>query len=431
MSRMRNHGNQSNQSVLSTELCWNCKQQKHGVTLCAEDRLCPECNEQTVKALAALLQAQTGTASGSTAVEGKQTRGRRAGPNAAANPRSDGLLSPRASDTHTPSPKAMAPTKVANTKSQRKTTDKSSTSDVATNADPKTEITEIAKDQHLAPQPASIINGCACQDELEKLCQKTDTLQSAQIDSVEQLRVVIHQQELTIQTLQQQLSFVSSYLNISATDNNPCVQLSTNQSGEKSTINQIAPQSHPPMKQTRRLVNDFRQSVATAVYIDQSERQRRQSNVVVSGLQPSQTVSDAELFKNLCFSELGIQPDIVKLKRLGNQHAKKVQPILIIMRQHAQAQQLISSAKQLRQSSDSAVRDHVYINPDLTRAEAEAAYQLRLQRRRRRAADHGRGPAVTPSDISEQSIDPGASTVLTPSAITVPDSGLATGRHGE
>lgn len=426
---MRNHGNQSNQSILSTELCWNCKQQKQGVTLCAEDRLCPECNEQNVKALAALRQAQTGTASGSTAVEGKQTRGRRAGPNAAANSRSDELLSPRASDTHTPSLKEKAPTKVANKMSQRKTTAKSSTSDVATSADPVTEFTEIANDQDLTPQPAPA--SCACHDELEKLCLKTDTLQSAQTDSVEQLRVIIHQQELIIQTMQQQLNFVLSYLNISATDNNPCIQLSTNQSGEKSTINQIAPQSQPPMKQTRRLVNDFRQSVATAVYIDQSERQRRQSNVVVSGLQPSQTVSDAELFKNLCFSEFGIQPDIVKLKRLGSHHTKKVQPILVNMRQNAQAQLLISSAKQLRQSSDAAVRDHVYINPDLTRAEAEAAYQLRLQRRRRRPADQGHGPAVTSAEISEQSIDPGASTVLSPPAITVPDSGPSTGRHGE
>lgn len=101
------------------------------------------------------------------------------------------------------------------------------------------------------------------------------------------------------------------------------------------------------------------------------------------------------------------------------------------MRQNAQAQQLISSAKQLRQSSDSAVRDHVYINPDLTRAEAEAAYQLRLQRRRRRAADQGHGPAVTSEENTEQSIDPGASSVLSPPTTMVPDSGPSSGRHGE
>jgi hypothetical protein len=315
--------------------------------------------------------------------------------------------------------------------SQKKTTAKASASDVSTNADPVMENKKITNDQHLAPQLAPIMAGCACHDELEELYRKTDALQAAQIDSVEQLRVIIHQQELAIHTLQQQLSFVLSYLNISATDNNPSIQPSTNQTGDKSTDNQNPPQSQPPMKQARRLVNDFRQSVATAVYIDQSERQRRQSNVVVSGLQPSQTVSDTELFKNLCSSELGIQPDIVKIKRLGSQHATKVQPILVIVRQNAQAQQLISSAKQLRQSTDPAVRDHVYINPDLTRAEAEAAYQLRLQRRRRRAADQGHGPAVASAEISEHSTDPDVSTVLSPPATVVPDSGPITGRHGE
>jgi hypothetical protein len=95
--------------------------------------------------------------------------------------------------------------------SVKKTTAKSSTSDAATNADPGTENTETANDQHLAPQPAPT-NGCACHDELVELHRKTDTLQSAQIDSVEQLRAIIHQQQLTIHIMQQQLSFVLSYL---------------------------------------------------------------------------------------------------------------------------------------------------------------------------------------------------------------------------
>jgi hypothetical protein len=369
-------------------------------------------------------------------VEGKQTRRRRAGPSpAAANPRSDGILSPRASATHTPSSKAKvqaAPAIVASRMSMKKTTAKSSTSDAATNADPGTENTQTASDQHLAPQPAPT-KGCACYDELVELHRKTDPLQSAQIDYVKQLHAII-QQQLTIHLMQQQLSFVLSYLNLnmSTTHNTPSVEPSADQLGEELTNDQTASHSQPPpVKKTRRLVNDFRQSVAAAVYIDQSEKQRRQSNVIVAGLRPSQTVSHVELFKNLCFSELGIQPDIIRLKRLGSPHAEEVQPILVIMRQNAQAQQLISSAKQLRRSSDPAVRDHVYINPDLTRAEAEAAYQLRLQRRRRCAADQGRGSAMTSAENSEQSTDPGATTVLSSPATTVPHSGPPTGRHGE
>ena len=46
-----------------------------------------------------------------------------------------------------------------------------------------------------------------------------------------------------------------------------------------------------------------------------------------------------------------------------------------------QAQQLITAAKQLRQSTKQSVRDNVYISRNLTKAEAEAAYQSRVRRR--------------------------------------------------
>jgi hypothetical protein len=55
---------------------------------------------------------------------------------------------------------------------------------------------------------------------------------------------------------------------------------------------------------------------------------------------------------------------------------------LVTLRQVDQAQQLIASARQLRQSTNPAVRDHIYINPNLTRAQAEAAYYMRLHRRK-------------------------------------------------
>jgi hypothetical protein len=43
--------------------------------------------------------------------------------------------------------------------------------------------------------------------------------------------------------------------------------------------------------------------------------------------------------------------------------------------------QLVDKAKQLRRSSDPVIRETVYIDPNLTRAEAAAAYQVRVRRR--------------------------------------------------
>jgi hypothetical protein len=59
----------------------------------------------------------------------------------------------------------------------------------------------------------------------------------------------------------------------------------------------------------------------------------------------------------------------------------KVQPLLVDLKQADQAKQLVTNAKRLRQSSVPETREKVFINPYLTRAEAAAAYQVRVQRR--------------------------------------------------
>jgi len=46
------------------------------------------------------------------------------------------------------------------------------------------------------------------------------------------------------------------------------------------------------------------------------------------------------------------------------------------------AKDIVASAKYLRRSADEYIRGNVYINADLTRAEAEAAIHARCERRR-------------------------------------------------
>ena len=80
-------------------------------------------------------------------------------------------------------------------------------------------------------------------------------------------------------------------------------------------------------------------------------------------------------------NEFGLQPDITYIKRLGQPLPEKTRPLLVALRSIDQTQQIIKSARKLRQSENSLVRDGVYISPNLTKAEAAAAYQLRTQRR--------------------------------------------------
>jgi len=125
----------------------------------------------------------------------------------------------------------------------------------------------------------------------------------------------------------------------------------------------------------------LRNAVVSAVYSDFEEKDRRAKNIVVSGLSPSSSSSDKTLIENLCHTEFQLNPQIVKCRRLGKSIPDRVQPILVVFQTVREADFLIANAKWLRQSSNPAVKNSVYINPDLTKAESLAAYQRRCRRR--------------------------------------------------
>ena len=112
---------------------------------------------------------------------------------------------------------------------------------------------------------------------------------------------------------------------------------------------------------------------------------------------------------NLCREEFNMQPDIVITKRLGRAQPTKIRPLLIVTRKIDQAQHLIAKAKLLRKSLNLTVRNNVFINRNLTKAEAEAAYCVRVQQRQvavhhtayqqSRGTEHEVNVSNKPSDI--------------------------------
>jgi hypothetical protein len=58
-------------------------------------------------------------------------------------------------------------------------------------------------------------------------------------------------------------------------------------------------------------VTSFQQSIIAAVYADQSERKRRESSLIVSGLRESQTQSDKVLITHLCRDEFDVHAWVV------------------------------------------------------------------------------------------------------------------------
>jgi len=73
--------------------------------------------------------------------------------------------------------------------------------------------------------------------------------------------------------------------------------------------------------------------------------------------------------------------NVVSCKRLGKPQTGRAQPLLVVCKDTNEASSTVAAARNLRRSTDPVIRNNVYINHNLTRAEARAAYEVRCQRR--------------------------------------------------
>ena len=93
----------------------------------------------------------------------------------------------------------------------------------------------------------------------------------------------------------------------------------------------------------------------------------------------------------------------------------------MILKDKTLAQEIINKARLLRQSSSNYTRQSIFINPNLTRAEATAAYLIRCQKRQSKlletrpsqisanstnTADIGHAANTSPSSQTIQQADP-------------------------
>ena len=106
----------------------------------------------------------------------------------------------------------------------------------------------------------------------------------------------------------------------------------------------------------------------------------------MSGLAISSDNSDAVAGKNLCAVQLNIDAGVVQCKRLGKDPATDLSsshtwPVLVTLSTADQADEVIASAKKLRNSSDHIICTGVFINRFMFRIEAQLAYEQRCKRR--------------------------------------------------
>lgn len=160
------------------------------------------------------------------------------------------------------------------------------------------------------------------------------------------------------------------------------------------------------------LSSALQQAVVSAVYRDFEDRDRRNRNVVISGI-PVTEPNDVVAVQQLLEDQFGRTYTVTKCRRLGHPMPGKYRPVLATMSTVVEAQFLVQNSKLLRQSTNDHVRASVYINPDVTRAEAYAAYQSRCERRRRAAArprDQSSTAAVAPASAHPSALSAGSAT---------------------
>jgi len=163
-----------------------------------------------------------------------------------------------------------------------------------------------------------------------------------------------------------------------------------------------------------------------------THRNRRARNVVIYGLAPSDYPTEIALVDLLFNMEFDLRLDIrpKSVRRLGRptnntDSSNRVQPILVTLALAEDAAYLFANARKLRESENDDVRNSVYLNADLTRAQAQAAYEIRRRvngqrgimflnssARRGRADLNDDNRLTAPDSMETQSTDAGAAVAL-------------------
>lgn len=119
-----------------------------------------------------------------------------------------------------------------------------------------------------------------------------------------------------------------------------------------------------------------------------NDMSRRKNNVVVTGLMEEKDTgkSDSESFAEFCENFMPIKPALTGInscRRIGRPTEGRPRRLLVHLQSKEAADALLEAAPRLRYCDDSYVASSIFINQDLSPAEAKLAYEARKKRRDR------------------------------------------------
>ena len=154
------------------------------------------------------------------------------------------------------------------------------------------------------------------------------------------------------------------------------------------------------------LPNDLSASVIQGLLVYEKEKEdirRRARNVIITGLPRQNSTPDLELVESFCENHLTVKPHIVSTKRVGKNHHDHHAKLCVTLETPEMVDDIISSATILRMPTDSTVK-HVYFNRDLTKQQADAAYQRRCEKRNKRIQPPSTAAAVLLASDGQASV---------------------------
>lgn len=211
-----------------------------------------------------------------------------------------------------------------------------------------------------------------------------------------------------ITQLKVKVDFLMSYLGLEDVKTPTNATIDRTMQSADSEFTAIQPTQPNPLsyaaiasKTTTKLSGPLRQAVMSAVYSDLHSKSTRSNNIIVSGLPKSDNCKDEDMVCELFVNEFSLQPTIKHCRRLGKVVAEKTQNLVVTLESSDHVKSMLSNAKQLRSSNNNFVRNNIFINADLTKAEATVAYEERCRKRHQRAmhpsrqVQHGGGALTT------------------------------------
>lgn len=130
--------------------------------------------------------------------------------------------------------------------------------------------------------------------------------------------------------------------------------------------------------------------ISLVVHRTLKDAAKRKRNVIVIGMPEDPTTSDREQFVSLCESFLSTKPYVVSCKRLGETIEGRTRKLLVRLSTDETANDLLHCAHRLRHATDPTVSS-IYINADLSPAEAKLAFEARRRRREQVSQRQGTG----------------------------------------